>query len=144
MKKLILPIAIMMLTLSSCKKEGCIDSDATNYNVEAKKDNGTCTYESTVVFWWNQSTQDWLYNDFLADNVYFYINDKQFATESALTYWTTTPNCGDNGNIEYTYDLAGNKTQAATYKVIDNYGDQVWSGIINFNANTCLAIELTN
>ena len=29
---------------TSCKKEGCIDVNANNYNVEAKKDDASCTY----------------------------------------------------------------------------------------------------
>lgn len=29
---------------TSCKKEGCTDETATNYNEDAKKDDGTCTY----------------------------------------------------------------------------------------------------
>lgn len=28
----------------SCKKEGCTDSAATNYNADAKKDDGTCIF----------------------------------------------------------------------------------------------------
>lgn len=30
--------------LSSCKKEGCTDSTALNFNDKAKKDDGSCTY----------------------------------------------------------------------------------------------------
>ncbi|MBK9593131.1 MAG: DUF4856 domain-containing protein [Crocinitomicaceae bacterium] len=32
------------LLITSCKKEGCTDATALNYNEEAKKDDGTCTY----------------------------------------------------------------------------------------------------
>lgn len=32
------------LATLSCKKEGCTDSSATNYNADAKKDDGTCVY----------------------------------------------------------------------------------------------------
>lgn len=32
------------ITFTSCKKEGCTDVNANNYNDEAKKDDGTCTY----------------------------------------------------------------------------------------------------
>lgn len=32
------------LVITSCKKEGCTDATALNYNEEAKKDDGTCTY----------------------------------------------------------------------------------------------------
>lgn len=41
-------ILIGLLALSSvaCRKEGCTDPDATNYNEEAKKDDGSCNYAS--------------------------------------------------------------------------------------------------
>lgn len=34
--------------LTSCKKEGCTDKTANNYNSKAKKDDGTCTYDYAV------------------------------------------------------------------------------------------------
>ncbi len=46
MKK-ITTICISLIVIgfaSSCKKEGCTDENATNYDSKAKKDNGTCTY----------------------------------------------------------------------------------------------------
>lgn len=42
--KLILIGIILSISTLSCKKEGCTDSTATNYDVEAKKDDGTCVY----------------------------------------------------------------------------------------------------
>jgi hypothetical protein len=43
---LVMAIAIGSLTaFNSCKKKGCTDETATNYNEEAKKDDGTCVYE---------------------------------------------------------------------------------------------------
>ena len=35
-------------TAISCKKEGCTDETANNYDAEAKTDNGTCTYAPVV------------------------------------------------------------------------------------------------
>ncbi|MFT6717230.1 MAG: hypothetical protein ACJA0Q_001881 [Saprospiraceae bacterium] len=42
---------VMLLTLSNAckKKEGCTDSAATNYNSDAKKDDGSCVFESDTV-----------------------------------------------------------------------------------------------
>ena len=41
---LMLLTASLAITTVSCKKEGCTDATATNYNDEAKKDDGSCTY----------------------------------------------------------------------------------------------------
>jgi hypothetical protein len=37
-------LALSMLTFSSCKRKGCTDELATNYESKAKKDDGTCEY----------------------------------------------------------------------------------------------------
>ncbi len=36
-------------SLSSCKKEGCTDPKATNFDEKAKKDDGTCDYDTVVI-----------------------------------------------------------------------------------------------
>lgn len=42
---MMLMAASLTLGTVSCKKEGCTDSEANNYNSEAKKDDGSCTYD---------------------------------------------------------------------------------------------------
>jgi hypothetical protein len=44
MRKYIHILLFGSLIISSCKKEGCTDSTALNYNADAKKDDGSCTY----------------------------------------------------------------------------------------------------
>jgi hypothetical protein len=41
---LLLVPAVLVGSFSSCKKKGCTDPSATNYNEEAKKDDESCTY----------------------------------------------------------------------------------------------------
>jgi len=41
---MIVLMALTSATFTSCKKEGCTDANANNYNDEAKKSDGTCTY----------------------------------------------------------------------------------------------------
>ena len=37
---IILAVLLMSGSMTSCKKKGCTDSEATNYNSSAKKDDG--------------------------------------------------------------------------------------------------------
>jgi hypothetical protein len=39
--------------------------------------------------------------------------------------------------------MGNNTSMSASYEVIDDQGYTVWEGIINFQANTCLSLELT-
>ncbi|MDB2364009.1 DUF4856 domain-containing protein [Flavobacteriales bacterium] len=48
-KKVILGVALALISLSSCKNEGCTDPAATNYNVDADTENGSCIYEGELV-----------------------------------------------------------------------------------------------
>lgn len=41
----ILILVVGTITLSSCKKKGCTDPLANNYNEKAKKDDGSCTFD---------------------------------------------------------------------------------------------------
>lgn len=43
-------IAIALLTFTACKKEGCTDTTATNYNEKAKKDDGSCLYDKEPAY----------------------------------------------------------------------------------------------
>ena len=45
----LLIVLMSTMTLTSCKKEGCTDPNANNYNEDAKTDDGSCTYPTISV-----------------------------------------------------------------------------------------------
>ena len=141
-KKLLLVLAVGMLAITSCKKEGCIEADAVNYDTEAKKDNGTCTYEGNVVIWYGESTATNLVNDG-ATSLTYTVDGSIVGSSAANVFFTAEPDCGANGSITITKDLGVAKNKSYDYSVEDQTGHVYWSGTANFTANTCLALELT-
>ncbi|NOQ75741.1 MAG: hypothetical protein GQ574_27285 [Crocinitomix sp.] len=140
-KTLLLSISILSISLMSCKKEGCTDFDATNYDADAKKENGTCIFEGSNVFWYDEDVATFLVSDD-AVSLFYYVNDQLIGSSAAGVYWTSAPDCGQDASITVTKNLGNIKTQSFSYEVIDQSGWTYWSGTLNFNANTCITVEL--
>jgi hypothetical protein len=147
MKKTIvwmMAFAVLAITNTACKKkEGCMDAKATNYDEDAKKDCNCCTYEGEVVFWVNQTSASYISTPGLATTLNYYVDGQFVGSTSASQYWTSAPNCGQNGSMTITKNLGESKSKAYSYSVIDEDGYTWWQGTINFDANTCLKTELT-
>jgi len=64
--------AVLTLAIAGCKREGCTDPKATNYDSDAKKDNGNCIYpepEPTPVVPTKEITLDWDWNNLWTDGI---------------------------------------------------------------------------
>lgn len=139
--KLFVAMLAFGAVMSSCKKEGCIDVNAVNYDADAKKDNGTCTYEGSVVMWYGESTATNLVNDG-ATSLKYYVDGQLVGSSSADVYWTAAPECGQTSSVTIEKDLGIAKNKSYDYYVEDQTGWKYWEGTLNFTANTCLALEL--
>lgn len=130
---------------NSCKKndkiKGCMDKDSKNYDATAQKDDGSCLYEGHVVVWYDQTASTGLIGD-SATALTFYINGQVIGSSATSVYWTTAPDCGQNGSITATEDLGKVKTHAYTLSVKDQTGFEYWNAILNIDANTCLQFQL--
>ena len=134
-------LSLLMLTSIGCKKEGCTDIAAINYENSANKDNGSCIFEGEAVLWYDQSSsQSFLFSGI--SSLKFYVDETLVGSTDASVYWTNAPECGENGSITVTKELGNSKSKTFTYKVENNFGTIVESGILNISANSCEAIKI--
>ena len=140
--KSILFFSLCCIVLAGCSVDGCTDANATNYDPAADNFDGSCEYEGEVVFWYGEATSQALLAIY-SNSLSFYVDGQIQGSTAASQYWTAAPDCGQNGSVTITKDLGNSTALASTYEVIDDYGDLWWSGVINFEANTCTSIELT-
>ena len=135
--------ALTLTSLNSCKKEGCIDAIADNFNADADKEDGSCTYSASVSFWYNGNTSTNLQLDDIS-SLTFYVDNQVIGSYASSVFYPSAPACGQSSVVSKTLDLGKSKTKTATYMVKDDIGDEIWSGSITFDASVeCTTLELT-
>lgn len=98
--------------------------------------------EASVVFWYGQSVSE----ELLAAEVLelkLYVDGQQIGTYEPDFYWTSSPDCGDNGSVTVTKQLGSSIKKDFSYRIVDDTDFEIWSGTVTFDALACTAIELT-
>ena len=143
MKKILMCGVALVMTLGSCKREGCTDSAAENYEVKAKKNNNSCRYEGSAVIWYGK---DYSASMSLSGttSLRYFVNEELVGSTDPAVYFSGPPDCGQNGSITVTRDLGSAKNKTYTYRVENQLGATLESGIINFAGGECVKVELKN
>lgn len=141
-KNLILMLLIILsATFTGCKKSGCTNNNATNYDSKAKENEG-CKFQGEIVFWYGKSTSQYLITD-NAITLTYYVDGKVVGSSATSVYWTGAPSCGQSGSISVTKDLGSSPSKSYPYSIKDQTGYEYWSGYVVFEGNTCTATELS-
>jgi hypothetical protein len=142
MKKLLLLLAIpVALSITGCKKQGCVDPIATNYSDAAKKDDGSCTYKEDVIFWID-------YNGYQAlqtlgvSGVTLYVDGVLVGSSLSSLYWNGEPSCDQQGNFKVTIDMGKNISKTIQYEVKDNNGNSIYTDSYIVVAGDCSKVML--
>ncbi|MDE0770768.1 MAG: hypothetical protein OSB25_01020 [Salibacteraceae bacterium] len=164
MHKLTLGILVICSGLISCKKEGCTDFDASNYDSKANTDNGnrivegctdtnavnflskatnengTCHYEAGVVLWYNAKTSKSMQSIGI-DELTYVVNGIDFGKFPTTTFWPNNPGCSLSNTISASLELGSEKSGIGK---IDYYFKGNFQGTqdISLNANECTSLDI--
>ncbi|OFX18541.1 MAG: hypothetical protein A2033_02445 [Bacteroidetes bacterium GWA2_31_9] len=136
MKKIILIIAFLPL-LYACKK-GCTDSNATNYDYDAKKDDKSCEY-SIVTFYAKYS----YYNSIPITKVDISVDGNMIG--SATAFFPNGPgNCSATGTVSYNFQ-SGKSVDWNSTIYLSSGATLLGSGTVSPNSSLeCIKVCVTN
>lgn len=138
-----LTLILSLFIVYSCKHEACTKPEAINFDSNAEKDDGSCQFQSQVVFWYNQ----WISDSLTAsgtDELTYYVNDISLGTAPTNQYWNDEPDCALSTLIKFDVEMDSHEKAIYVYEVYNEANEVVWTGSINFFANECHKIALYN
>jgi hypothetical protein len=146
-----------LLILSSCDKRGCTNSNASNYCVECKEDDGSCytdRYKSRRVFWFDKTTSDSLIANGYS-TLYCWVHDAPNGTPAAFKgsstrYFSASPTCDSTHMMAITYYLKRGEALSLSFLVADSAKAKYigyekiknWGGNISISAGECTVTQL--
>jgi hypothetical protein len=112
-KNVLLILAVLLIGLTSCTKEGCIDSLADNYEASADVSDNSCVYTADMVIYWTQQTSDYMYQTLgFYPSFEIRIDGESIGVISLAEYYTGAPSCSDNGVLTHSIGLGNNTSKS--------------------------------
>jgi hypothetical protein len=100
--------------------------------------------DGTVVFWFNQSTAQWLYDNQVPSCTY-YIDGVDVGGMGINVHFESQPSCYDIGTITVNKSLGYENSKTFPFKVTNSFtGDIIWQGNIEIFADQCNVIYLSH
>lgn len=113
------------IVLVSCKKKGCTDPDATNYDEKAGKVDGSCIYNTNATFWMDANTANNIASFYSATHAKIYVEGELLDSLALADYSTSVPLCADTSGKTVVVDMGLAKGARIAYQIkVTN----VWTG----------------
>lgn len=138
---LIVVVSVATVFTTSCKKKGCTDPEALNFSEEAEKDDGSCSYDGAMVFYYDEATAAQLVQDG-AITMTYYVDGENIGSSPADIYWTGAPDCGQDGSVGVVKSWGNDRTKTYSFSAQDQTGWELWGEPVTFHANTCVTLQL--
>jgi hypothetical protein len=129
-------LSILSLLIFSCSKPGCTDPSAQNYNSYAKKNDGSCTYQTKLIFWQDlTAANSWA--PLGVTSLKYYVNGVYIGSSMANEYYSSQPSCAATGQASYTIDLGKNTSGSVHVQVLDQTNFSWYDEYINVDNSEC-------
>ncbi|RFC54294.1 hypothetical protein [Brumimicrobium aurantiacum] len=129
------------MLFSSCKKEGCTNPDADNYDASANISDKSCLYTTDVIFWLKEDQSNSLVNDDIK-KVDFYLNEEFLGNASTESFWDEAPTCDSTNVIRFSKELQKSNSEPFYYYVKDDEGFTLFQGLTELDTDSCRVILL--
>ncbi len=133
---------ILGASFTSCKKEGCTDSLASNYDDSADRDDESCLFSANVVFWYDQNTGIFPMD---ASDVNFYLDSKLLGTSTGYLDRPGIPTCDSLNLVRFIYDMEKTKSGIFPLTIKARSNDSLlYTKTINVSVGKCNIIDIGN
>ena len=130
--KLILSVSAILLLTFACKKKGCMDESAENYNSSAQKDDGSCSYSpsylSEFTFMHEINGDSFLFDTLL----YLHPAGQTFSVQT-LKYFISNlvlyKSNGDSVYLDMTHYVDAKNASSSTFKYAQSIENTNYIGI---------------
>lgn len=133
---------ILGASFTSCKKEGCTDQLASNYDSTAERDDESCVFNANVLFWYDQNTGTFPMD---ASDVNFYLDSKLLGTSSGFLDRPGIPTCDSANVVSFIYEMEKTKSGIYSLDIKARSNDSLlYTKTVNVAVGKCNTIDIGN
>lgn len=133
---------LFSIAFSSCKKKGCTDSLASNYDYSVDKDDQSCIFSSDILFWYDANQGSFPFD---ASDLNFYLDSKLLGSSNGELARQGLPTCDSLDIVNFPFEMDKIKSGIYYLEIKTKITPTtVFSDTVNIFAGKCNAIDLGN